>query len=477
MPSQDSEKDRVDAADVKIADPSGSADVTEVWIEGVRYVRAERSGPDLASTASPPVDFVLPPMPCDGVFEAVIIDGHRYDIVDGQFVKRETRIGPDTPDNEMNALHEHIAAAWGIIANVSGGDWSKQTAEWQEAAQAWEKARDPYAGRVRKPPPESLNIMPTPMLLACPKCQMPHIDKSDPTKCKNCGGKHLNVSEASTCCDEPEPWTNPPHKTHRCEHCNHLWRPFDFPTYGVTIAELTSFFNGLSDSGWDQALSMANEMVNTPEAKTAATVAMLEADKFTKIGVQMNLWAKFLTEPADTVDHVRLCFIDPRGVQHGDSMPWDQFMKHVMNICGVAQQSSDLIIDAFRTGKNLCSVSFTPESVRMSDPQFEIQGSMFVSGYPELARARAEAQRQIAIDQEREPVEHPSQSRDPVHVDADGKWYFWEETWADKQGPFATEDEARTACTAYTRVLTGEDEAPEALHRNQNEEPGNPPHG
>lgn len=33
--------------------------------------------------------------------------------------------------------------AWVVIANVSEGDWSKQTPEWQEAAANW---RDKYHG-------------------------------------------------------------------------------------------------------------------------------------------------------------------------------------------------------------------------------------------------------------------------------------------------------------------------------------------
>ena len=28
-------------------------------------------------------------------------------------------------------------SAWGVIANVSEGDWTKQTEEWQEAAKRW----------------------------------------------------------------------------------------------------------------------------------------------------------------------------------------------------------------------------------------------------------------------------------------------------------------------------------------------------
>ena len=31
-------------------------------------------------------------------------------------------------------LIEMIEAAWGVIANAGGGDWTKETPEWQEAA-------------------------------------------------------------------------------------------------------------------------------------------------------------------------------------------------------------------------------------------------------------------------------------------------------------------------------------------------------
>lgn len=36
---------------------------------------------------------------------------------------------------------EHLEWAWTIIANVSGGDWKKQSNEWQEVAAKW---RDQY---------------------------------------------------------------------------------------------------------------------------------------------------------------------------------------------------------------------------------------------------------------------------------------------------------------------------------------------
>lgn len=52
-------------------------------------------------------------------------------------------------------------------------------------------------------------------------------------------------------------------------------------------------------------------------------------------------------------------------------------------------------------------------------------------------------------------------STNPVHQDpADGKWYHWIETWADRNGPFETEEECETACNNYALQLN---QSPEAL--------------
>lgn len=47
-------------------------------------------------------------------------------------------------ERELNAanentmrLHDCLETAWGIIANVSGGDWTLQKPEWQEAVVRW----------------------------------------------------------------------------------------------------------------------------------------------------------------------------------------------------------------------------------------------------------------------------------------------------------------------------------------------------
>lgn len=42
--------------------------------------------------------------------------------------------------------------------------------------------------------------------------------------------------------------------------------------------------------------------------------------------------------------------------------------------------------------------------------------------------------------------------RDPIHHDDEG-WWFWEETWAHRSGPFTTEQEARQALDEYCEQL------------------------
>lgn len=36
----------------------------------------------------------------------------------------------------------------------------------------------------------------------------------------------------------------------------------------------------------------------------------------------------------------------------------------------------------------------------------------------------------------------------PIHFE-DGKWWFWDETWADRHGPFESEAAAEAALRAY----------------------------
>jgi hypothetical protein len=53
---------------------------------------------------------------------------------------------------------------------------------------------------------------PIDMLLFCPSCFAQHVDAPD---------------------ERTAGWTNPPHKSHLCHNCGHVWRPSDHPTNGV----------------------------------------------------------------------------------------------------------------------------------------------------------------------------------------------------------------------------------------------------
>jgi len=43
-------------------------------------------------------------------------------------------------------------------------------------------------------------------------------------------------------------------------------------------------------------------------------------------------------------------------------------------------------------------------------------------------------------------------AEDPVHEE-NGEWYFWNETWADRHGPFENEEAARKALAKYCEYL------------------------
>jgi len=60
------------------------------------------------------------------------------------------------------------------------------------------------------------------MVLHCPACGLQHIDAPE-------------VSQHHEMCTAPEfaPWDNPPHRSHLCAGCGHVWRPADVATNGV----------------------------------------------------------------------------------------------------------------------------------------------------------------------------------------------------------------------------------------------------
>lgn len=73
---------------------------------------------------------------------------------------------------------------------------------------------------------------PIDMVLHCPKCGLQHIDKPE--------GQFYPgfTAEESTDYNKAQGlWDNPPHRSHLCHGCNHIWRPADVPTNGVQAVQ------------------------------------------------------------------------------------------------------------------------------------------------------------------------------------------------------------------------------------------------
>ena len=73
---------------------------------------------------------------------------------------------------------------------------------------------------------------PVDLLLYCPNCGAQHIDEAKPDVCETCGNPGPECA-----CSTFTAWLNPPHKSHRCNSCNHVWRPADVPTNGVAAIQ------------------------------------------------------------------------------------------------------------------------------------------------------------------------------------------------------------------------------------------------
>lgn len=115
-----------------------------------------------------------------------------------------------------------------------------------------------------------ITLAPLAMELNCPSCNKPHADEGV--------------------------WASKPHKTHQCQHCNHTWKPFDYPTAGIVKAvesgaapslaaiqyaitlnsEAANFLQLWSEGDWD---GIRKEWPECPESVfDAATIETQPAD-------------------------------------------------------------------------------------------------------------------------------------------------------------------------------------------------------
>lgn len=106
---------------------------------------------------------------------------------------------------------------------------------------------------------------PVDMIIYCPRCHQQHID-------------------------EPHgEWTNPPHRSHECQHCKLVWRVADVPTNGVrtlqTVGSMDSF-----DFSESEAVNAAvgDVLSNTKKVLDATFVQISKAEDLLR-GVESTL--------------------------------------------------------------------------------------------------------------------------------------------------------------------------------------------
>lgn len=91
---------------------------------------------------------------------------------------------------------------------------------------------------------------PIDMIIHCPKCGTQHVDAPEPDICEcgcdveshnadgECNGKGTTIKpEPRTvhcpCTGFKIAWNNPPHTSHLCHGCGHVWKVANIPTNGV----------------------------------------------------------------------------------------------------------------------------------------------------------------------------------------------------------------------------------------------------
>lgn len=96
-------------------------------------------------------------------------------------------------------------------------------------------------GKVHGYDADGYKLKPIDMVLHCPACGTQHIDAPDGV------------------------WTNPPHRSHLCHHCSHIWRPADVATNGVASIQtrgkddVNTLFFDLEKIAWGAIRKAASE--------------------------------------------------------------------------------------------------------------------------------------------------------------------------------------------------------------------------
>lgn len=100
---------------------------------------------------------------------------------------------------------------------------------------------------------------PIDMVLHCPACGMQHIDAPERGVLVS-GGPNAGRVRAG--------WSNPPHRSHLCHSCGHIWRPADVPTNGIQAVAT----KGKNDSPINAAAPQSVEAVAEVTADELVTL-------------------------------------------------------------------------------------------------------------------------------------------------------------------------------------------------------------
>jgi hypothetical protein len=117
-------------------------------------------------------------------------------------------------DKRLDALWYHRDC----LDAINRGDLMAQLRVFARAVIAADRA----LARSTDAPSEPIN-----MVLFCPACGVQHIDAPEIP----------DPHPSSTGEDDHDLWTNPPHRSHLCHGCGHVWRPADVPTNGVAAVK------------------------------------------------------------------------------------------------------------------------------------------------------------------------------------------------------------------------------------------------
>ena len=124
-------------------------------------------------------------------------------------------------ETREETLHAAVCQAVALM-NVSPA-----VARDTEARQAKDILREALIAWADTPPAQAQ--APIDMVLHCPKCGQQHIDSSE--------GRVLYGNEPIDDQFYTPVWSNPPHRSHLCHGCGHIWRPADVPTNGVAAVK------------------------------------------------------------------------------------------------------------------------------------------------------------------------------------------------------------------------------------------------